>query len=57
MFTEYLLCTRLIQRGAQDLVENKTDKGASFFAAGFLTKEVGKPKSNRRLNNLLTGIV
>jgi len=57
MFTEYLLCTRLIERGAQDLVENKTDKGASFFAAGFLTKEVGKPKSNRRLNNLLTGIV
>lgn len=58
MSTEHLLGTRhiLVHRDAQDLVENKIDKGISFLAVGILIEGVGKPKSNK-LNKLLTGIV
>lgn len=58
MLTQHLLCTRYIlgHKDAQDLAENKTDKGASFLAVGIFTEGVEKPKSNKKFNQLLTGI-
>ena len=43
-------------KDAQDLGENKTDQGASFLAVGIFTEGVEKSKSNKKLNQLLTGI-
>lgn len=58
MLAQHLLCTRHIlgHKDAQDLGENKTDKGARFLAVGIFTEGVEKPKSNRKFNQLLTGI-
>ena len=55
MSTERLLGTRhiLVHRDAQDLVENKKDKGVSFLAAEYSLREWGDLKVISLINYYL----